>query len=34
MSEVARFCQQCGQALAPITLDEDSGAKTLSLIHI
>lgn len=28
MSEVARFCQQCGQALAPITLDEDSGAKT------
>ncbi len=28
MSEGARYCLQCGQALAPITLEEDSGAKT------
>jgi NAD+ diphosphatase len=28
MSEEARFCLQCGQRLAAITLEEDSGAKT------
>ena len=28
MNEEARFCLQCGQPLAPITQEEDGGAKT------